>query len=105
MLSKSDRIDMWELQERVARRVATLANDHLFPYQARRELNTISEKLRPHFSELEELIEIKAGLEEVSKDRNGVLSREQRGEVFAAACWIEDFITELKMRESSTTPK
>lgn len=98
MLSKSDRIDMWELQERVARRVATLANNHLFPYQARRELNAISEKLRPHFSELEELIGIKAGLEEISKDRNGVLSREQRGEVFAAACWIEDYLAEMRMK-------
>ncbi|MDE1870101.1 MAG: hypothetical protein KGH71_03910 [Candidatus Micrarchaeota archaeon] len=101
MFSRLEKVDVYELQERVSAKLGKLANDHQLPYQTRKELSEAVGRLRSQFEELEELVEMKERLEAISADTHRLLTNEQRGEVYATVCWIEDFVDELKRNRES----
>ena len=96
MLGGLEKVEVWELQERVAKNISALSKDHGMPYQTRKELEGVGARLKNHFEEVEELQEIRDMLYKISEDRSGLLTREQRGEIYSSVCLIEDFVTDLK---------
>lgn len=100
MLNRLEKVDVWELQDRMARQLSRLANDHAFPYQTRKEIAEVNSSRKRQFEEIEELEGIRERLNKIFEDRGGLLAREQRSEIYSIVSSAYEFVAEFKRKRS-----